>query len=173
MSFFVENFAKFKELNALNHYDMSFTYEELYNKILTIKKEIQTQIPSKSVVAILGDYSFENIALFFALYENKNIIVPITSQVKNVQDVYIEESFTEFVVHFQDSNLHIAHIKNSTKHDMLQTLQEKNQAGLVLFSSGSTGKPKAMIHNLDTLMDSYKDKRPKAMNMLVFLMFDH
>jgi acyl-coenzyme A synthetase/AMP-(fatty) acid ligase len=30
-----------------------------------------------------------------------------------------------------------------------------------------------MIHNLDTLMDSYKDKRPKAMNMLVFLMFDH
>ena len=35
------------------------------------------------MVAILGDHSFENIALLFALYQNKNIIVPITSEIQH------------------------------------------------------------------------------------------
>jgi acyl-coenzyme A synthetase/AMP-(fatty) acid ligase len=56
---------------------------------------------------------------------------------------------------------------------MIKKLKESQSSGLILFSSGSTGKPKAMIHNLDNLINSYKDKKAKSMNMLVFLMFDH
>ena len=56
---------------------------------------------------------------------------------------------------------------------MIKKLKESQSSGLILFSSGSTGKPKAMIHNLNNLIDSYKDKKAKSMNMLVFLMFDH
>ncbi|MFA7083389.1 MAG: fatty acid--CoA ligase family protein [Arcobacteraceae bacterium] len=173
MNAFLENFSNFKTVNALVDNGTSFTYEQLYAQIKKVKKELEKQIPQKSVVAILGDYSFETIALFFALFENRNIIVPITSTVKSVQDEYIKESFCQYVVKFEGSTMQVQHIENRSNHTMLESLQENNQAGLVLFSSGSTGKPKAMIHNLDTLLDSYKNKRPKAMNMLVFLMFDH
>jgi acyl-coenzyme A synthetase/AMP-(fatty) acid ligase len=173
MNTFLENFSNFKALNALVQSGNSYTYEQLLAQILKTKQEIERQIPKKSVVAILGDYSFENIALFFAFFEHKCIIVPITSNVKSVQEEYIKESFCQYVVHFQDSNMNIQALENVGNHSMIESLQNNHHAGLVLFSSGSTGKPKAMIHNLDTLIDSYLNKRPKAMNMLVFLMFDH
>lgn len=173
MNTFLENFSNYKALNALVQSGNSYTYEQLLAQILKTKQEIERQIPKKSVVAILGDYSFENIALFFALFEHKCIIVPITSNVKSVQEEYIKESFCQYVVHFQDSNMNIQALENIGNHSMIESLQNNHHAGLVLFSSGSTGKPKAMIHNLDILIDSYLNKRPKAMNMLVFLMFDH
>ena len=62
---------------------------------------------------------------------------------------------------------------SNEKHQMIQDLQEKNNSGLILFSSGSTAKPKAMIHNFDNLVEHYKDKKEKSLNMILFLMFDH
>lgn len=173
MNYLIDNFINFNDLKAVIDHGVSYTYKELYHKISNIKTELEEKVPTKSIVAVLGDYSFENIALFLALYENKNIIVPITSPLKNTQEEYIKESFTQYIVYFQDQSLNIIDLKTMSNHSMIQSLQDKNQAGLILFSSGSTGKPKAMIHNLDTLIDSYKDKRQKTMNILVFLMFDH
>ncbi len=56
-------------------------------------------------------------------------------------------------------NLLIQNLKTTFSHNMIDNLREKNSSGLILFSSGSTGKPKAMVHNLDTLIDSFKDKK--------------
>ena len=56
---------------------------------------------------------------------------------------------------------------------MIETLQNENSSGLILFSSGSTGKPKAMIHNFDNLINHYQDKKERSINMILFLMFDH
>lgn len=173
MNSFIENFLNFNTLDALVCDDITYTYEQLYTKIKTIKSDLETQIPTNSVVAILGDYSFENIALFMALFEHKCVIVPITSNVKTVQDEYIKESFCQYVFEFNNKEFLIKNVALDSIHPMIETLQKNQHSGLVLFSSGSTGKPKAMIHNLDTLIDSYSNKRPKAMNMLVFLMFDH
>jgi len=56
---------------------------------------------------------------------------------------------------------------------MITSLQMSKRSGLILFSSGSTGKPKAMVHDFDNMVEHYKNKKHKSMNMLVFLMFDH
>ncbi|MDX4040352.1 ANL family adenylate-forming protein, partial [Aliarcobacter skirrowii] len=98
---------------------------------------------------------------------------PITSNIKKVQDDFIEESFCQTIIKTDEKNLLIQNLKTTFSHNMIDNLREKNSSGLILFSSGSTGKPKAMVHNLDTLIDSFKDKKEKSMNMLVFLMFDH
>ena len=55
----------------------------------------------------------------------------------------------------------------------MTSLIEKEEGGLILFSSGSTGKPKAMIHSADRLLFSFQNKRPKNLNILIFLLFDH
>ena len=173
MSFILEKFKSFNSKNAIVFEDRIYTYEEFIKQIKDYKNILDKHNISSKVVVILGDYSFYNLALFFALYENKNIIVPITSNIKKVQDDFIKESFCEIIIKTDEKNLLIQNLKTTFSHNMIDNLREKNSSGLILFSSGSTGKPKAMIHNLDTLIDSFKDKKEKSMNMLVFLMFDH
>lgn len=172
MNYLFEKFKRFDEKLALVESETSYTYKQLLDKIEEYYTDIKNKIEKNSVVMILGDYSFENIALFFALFKNKNIIVPVTSNIKKVQDEYVSESFTNYQIKI-DSEIKIQKIENQQTHEMIEKLKASNNSGLVLFSSGSTGKPKAMIHNLDTLIEFYKEKREKSMNMLVFLMFDH
>ena len=173
MSFILEKFKSFNSKNAIVFEDRIYTYEEFVKQIKDYKDILDKHNISSKVVVIFGDYSFYNLALFFALYENKNIIVPITSNIKKVQDDFIKESFCQTIIKTDEKNLLIQNLKTTFSHNMIDNLREKNSSGLILFSSGSTGKPKAMIHNLDTLIDSFKDKKEKSMNMLVFLMFDH
>ena len=173
MSFILDKFKSFNSKNAIVFEDKIYTYEEFIKQIKDYKNILDKHNISSKVVVILGDYSFYNLALFFALYENKNIIVPITSNIKKVQDDFIKESFCQTIIKTDEKNLLIQNLKITFSHNMIDNLREKNSSGLILFSSGSTGKPKAMVHNLDTLIDSFKDKKEKSMNMLVFLMFDH
>lgn len=173
MSFVIERFKSFNQKKALIFENISYTYEEFSFQIETYKKILNENKISSKVVAIIGDYSFYNLALFFALFENKNIIVPITTTVKKIQDEFIEESFCQYVIKTQEKKLLIDKLEQNSSHEMIDSLKAISNAGLVLFSSGSTGKPKAMIHNLDNLINSYEDKKEKSMNMLVFLMFDH
>lgn len=173
MTDLLKKIALFDEQIVLIEDDVKFSYKQLALRVESLQKELLRTIAPHEVVAILGDYSFENIALFLALYENKNIIVPITSTIKSVIEINVQESFCKYVITMDDEGMHIEMRENSATHEMLELLHVSNSAGLILFSSGSTGKPKAMIHNLDTLIDSYADKKAKAMNMLVFLMFDH
>ncbi|RBQ30111.1 ANL family adenylate-forming protein [Aliarcobacter vitoriensis] len=173
MSFVIERFKSFNQKKALIFEDISYTYEEYILQIETYKKILTENKISSKVVAILGDYSFYNLALFFALYENKNIIVPITTNIQKIQDEFIQESFCKITIKVRNDELLIQNLEQNHSHNMIEKLTTNNNSGLVLFSSGSTGKPKAMIHNLDNLLNSYKDKKEKSMNMLVFLMFDH
>ncbi len=173
MSFILDKFKSFNSKNAIVFEDRIYTYEEFIKQIKDYKNILDKHNISSKVVVILGDYSFYNLALFFALNENKNIIVPITSNIKKVQDDFIKESFCQTIIKTDEKNLLIQNLKTTFSHNMIDNLREKNSSGLILFSSGSTGKPKAMVHNLDILIDSFKDKKEKSMNMLVFLMFDH
>ncbi|MGJ0301316.1 ANL family adenylate-forming protein [Aliarcobacter cryaerophilus] len=168
------NFKKFENKISIIYRNQTYTYLQLLLQIQKIEKNILPQIKKNEVVAIIGDYSFESIALLFVLYKNRNIIVPITSVAKSEIKEKIEESYCDKVVKIVDEKYFIENVViYKEKHEIIKTLQEKNSSGLILFSSGSTGKPKAMVHNFDNLLNSYKDKKEKSLNMIIFLMFDH
>lgn len=154
--------------------DKTYNYTELYNKVLEIKNNVLDKIEQGRIVAILSDYSFESIALLLALYENKNIIVPITSTVEKEINERLNEAFVDYTVKIIDNSFLIHNREYiDKKHELIDSLISRKKSGLILFSSGSTGKPKAMIHDLDNLISHYQNKKIKSLNMILFLMFDH
>ena len=173
MSWFIENFKKFDKKIAIVFKNQNYSYDDLYNQIKKIENELLPTIEKGKVVSILSDYSFESIALLIALYKNKNIIVPITTTIESEIKERIEESYSDKIIKIVDNKYLIEENNSDDKHQMIKNLQDNSQSGLILFSSGSTGKPKAMIHNFDNLVEHYKDKKEKSLNMILFLMFDH
>ena len=175
MSFLLERFRDNADKIAIIDDGKSYTYGELLEGILDLSSTTLKGIKNK-VVAIIGGYSFYNIALFLALYENKNIIVPLvecneTALKESMADIKINAGILDFPK-LEFPKLEFLET-NDKKHAIIENLFRQNHAGLVLFSSGSTGKPKAMIHDLDTLISSFEAKKPRKINMLLFLLFDH
>jgi len=150
-----------------------FSYAQLSQQSRSYSQYIEQKIEEGHVVAILSDYNIYAIALFLALLEKKCIIIPISTRNQEEIDKRLQVVNCDWVVRIDKNKLQMHQQTHADKHALLNDLVESNQAGLILFSSGSTGEPKAMIHNLDNLVNSFKGKKLKSLNMLVFLMFDH
>jgi acyl-coenzyme A synthetase/AMP-(fatty) acid ligase len=163
------------EQTAVIFKEKEYTYAQLANQIAAYYETVSKQLRAGDIVAIISDYSFESISLFLALAKNKNIVVPITTKVESeIEDrVRVANCYYRILIS-EEGELNIQAEANKAEiHPLVQKLVDQHRAGLILFSSGSTGKPKAMIHDLNNLIDSYKDKKGKKLVFLIFLMFDH
>lgn len=172
---YLNKLTDYQEKSALCFYQTEYSYQDLTNKIDDYFSNQLDQVSAGDMVTIISDYSFEAIALFFALYKKKCVIVPIVStnpvEIKNREDVVQPD----IRITFDNGELVISkyHYLVAERHSLIQNIKALEHSGLILFSSGSTGTPKAMIHDLDVLIDTYKDKRSKNLAIMVFLMFDH
>ena len=174
MNWLIEKIKDGGEQTAVIFKEHEYSYNALYERICADYARVINTFKPGEVVAIVSDYSFESIALFFALHENHNIIVPITTKVQAEIDDRIATAGCNQYVTIVDSDWTATKRDVSEEpHQLVRQLQEGSHSGLILFSSGSTGKPKAMIHNLDNLIDTYQGKRGKKIVFLIFLMFDH
>ncbi|MDY4829298.1 MAG: hypothetical protein SO164_00540 [Campylobacter sp.] len=135
MSFLLERFRYNADKIAIIDDGKSYTYGELLAGILDLQSRLKDT--QNKVVAISGGYSFYNIALFLALYENKNIIVPLvecneTALKESMADIKINAEILEF------PNLEFPKLEfletNDKKHAIIENLFRQNHAGLVLFS---------------------------------------
>jgi acyl-CoA synthetase (AMP-forming)/AMP-acid ligase II len=174
MNWLIEKIKEGNDKIAVIFQGKEYTYSSLYEQIGNYRDIIREQIKPGAIVSIVSDYCFQSIALFFALHENRNVVVPITTKIEQEQIDRVKVANSDFRI---DINCEELTIKSTTEktdiHDLIKKLIISNHSGLILFSSGSTGAPKAMIHNLDNLVDSFQGKRGRGIVFLIFLMFDH
>jgi acyl-CoA synthetase (AMP-forming)/AMP-acid ligase II len=133
----------------------------------------QRRIKPGDILAICGDYSPKLCALLLAALANRNIVVPLASATAHRWNRLMELAHTQFAVRFDfDDSWQISAFQPTSSHPLLQQLQERAAAGLILFSSGSTGQSKASVLDFDRLLAKFEIPRP-AYRTLVFLLLDH
>ena len=174
MNWLIDKIVEGGDQIAIIFKQREYSYADLGKRIHEYYYNVAGRIEQGETVGIISDYSFESIALFFALHENRNVIVPITSKTESEINDRIKVADCTTLVYFEDQQLVVEkREKNSEIHPLILNLRQQEASGLILFSSGTTGVPKAMIHNLDNLIDSFQNKRGKRLVFLIFLMFDH
>lgn len=152
----------------------TLTYGDLLIKIDNFYNIISSTFDQKKVVVISGDYSFNSIAILFALCRHKCIFVPIISKNDEEIEKKLDVSSPDFIIDSNSLKIKPFQKKNkSTINSYYSDLFNLHKSGLVLFSSGSTGNPKAMVHDFDNLLSTYNVGKIKDLKFLVFLLFDH
>jgi long-subunit acyl-CoA synthetase (AMP-forming) len=79
MSWFIDHLKDLKDKSAIVDSFGEFSYSDLVAQIQSYKDSLDQMFSDGQVVAIHSDYNFYSVALFFALFEKKSIIIPIVS----------------------------------------------------------------------------------------------
>jgi acyl-CoA synthetase (AMP-forming)/AMP-acid ligase II len=126
-----------------------------------------------SVVAVLGEFSPQTCALFFALIRARAIAVPFTKAVHAELDRFMEIAGVEYsiVVDAGDAAT-VRAVDGFRRNALIEAFLAERMPGLVVFTSGSTGEPKGILHNLENVMKKFVTERP-GWRSILFLLMDH
>ncbi|MEU2117025.1 fatty acid--CoA ligase family protein [Streptomyces sp. NPDC016459] len=158
---------------------VSHSYAELADEIDRLESVFDAAgMSAQATVVLHGDFSFSQIAAFYALYLRRSVVIPIVSFTETTYDAVRNTCLAEFVVEVGDEvTVERYEPAGGEASERLGALKAGGESGLVLLSSGSTGKPKAILHNLDALFaekagaPGHFGRTPR--NVLLFLLADH
>lgn len=170
----LEVFREKRNAEAIIWEDQIYTYDWLLNRYDYWKERIADEnlVPG-TIVILEADFSPNAIALFLALTDHRCILVPLTESLKDKKATFIftAEGEIAFTIGKRDE-VTIAALSSKATHPLYQQLRRARHPGLVLFSSGSTGESKGGVHDLLSLLEKFKVRRP-SLRTISFLLYDH
>ena len=167
---FKENKSDISIIWKGNKYSYKSLRKNIEKSILLIDSY---RIKPGTVVALVGDFSPNSIALLLALIKKACIIVPLSGSTNTSEKQLFDIARVEFAfIINENDDITTEKFSQISDNEYYKLIREKEHPGLVLFTSGTTGEPKAAVHDFLALLEKFKLRR-KALRTLNFLLFDH
>jgi acyl-coenzyme A synthetase/AMP-(fatty) acid ligase len=173
-SWILERFSSFANRPALAGAFGRVSYAELGELVREANKELAAlKLTGPTAFALVGEQSPASVAWSIALAAQHHFVVPLagdaTEHAKKLAQIHVR-----WIVVLDGLTWKLfPRVDETAAPSFLQTLIEKNHAGLVLFSSGTSGVPKAMVQDFEVLLDTYKTRRESHLAIIAMLGGDH
>ena len=127
------------------------------------------------MVLLVGDFSPITLAQYLALIRMSCVIILQNESHKLGLETVLKSSKIKWIVE-RSGNKSIISASNyhyDAQCGIVQALQKKQAAGLVLFSSGTSGIPRGVIHEFEPFLSKFSIPNLKKNSFLAFMLFDH
>lgn len=153
-----------------------WSYRELGNRVEKAREFLRAR--EEKVFLVGPDYGVDTIALLLAGIGSGKILAPVATLDDKELGTMAGASGADALINGDlgiDARAVVKFpaVDGETKPPLVSDLLGRSSSGLILFSSGITGKPKAMLHDFEKFIESYRDRKERAVPILLFLLFDH
>ncbi len=152
----------------------TYSYAQLFEMIDGWQVRLTDDgIVAGDVCGVLGNYSPQTCALFFALMKARAVAVPFTHEIRHEMDKFCQIAGVQcmYTIDEQD-NIDYTRLSPPDANDLIVKFRETGHPGLVVFTSGSTGEPKGILQDFERVMHKFVEQRP-GWRTVLFLMMDH
>ncbi len=124
-------------------------------------------------VLLIGTYDPSTIACLLALWRLGNVVALCCA----TEDTLVNEraqlvQAARIIKIGKGNQIEISPTGIETSHPILSDMNQRQEAGFVIFSSGSSGQPKASIHSARAMLDKHVLQK-RCLSSISFLLFDH
>ena len=173
-----DSFSKNAIKNALCINDEFYTYKDLSDCVLNIRRFIQKRInPNEKLIGLVANDDLETYATIFALWLESKAYIPISPTApkeRNIEILNLTESnfvFDSTVKSLYSNDFQVLNISSNynelQNYSLKDTTYIENHIAYILFTSGSTGKPKGIpisFKNLNALLVTLSNDEEYSLN---------